>query len=65
MDELTTRNFEATKQALAHSNGRTDKNAEDIQKLQGAVAQLVMQVQQLTQAVNALRVMSMGRGPTS
>lgn len=65
MDTLTQRNFEAVKQAFEHANGRVDQAADDIQKLQTAVAQLLQQVQLLTQAVNGLRVMAMGRGPTS
>lgn len=64
-EALAERNFAAISQAINALNSKYEQSAERIQKLQEVVSVLTQQNQVLTQAVNGLRIIAMGRGPTA
>ncbi len=64
MDDLTSRNFQAVKQAINELNSKLQEERTERMALQTQVAMQNQQIQNLTQQVAILRVARLGSGPT-
>jgi hypothetical protein len=65
MDDLTSRNFQAVKQAVDMLGGKLDEERTKRMALELQIAMLNEQVSHLTQSLAIMRFNQMGRGPTS
>lgn len=65
MDDLTSRNFQAVKQAVDMLGSKLDQERDKRMALENQVTMLTQQIASMMQTVSVIQFKQMGRGPTA